>query len=519
MISFLLRKHRPIVIISLLLCLSGLGQPVVTPSAFAQMAGPWSDPVLVLDANQLTIGDMDLVSDRTGGLHLFVSIGGHSADPSQPRPPNVVLYTQKIGQDWSEPIDIVINSDPSRFNASGSVTAAIDSSGRLHLGMSIAPLQYWYADVHGARSAWGWQKARSGLPEVIAVDARLFVDNKDIVHLLYTDTSGYAYYTRSEDGGENWNEPVRVSQTNTFDRFADGVDLMVDELGRIHAVWNETVSPQGYPPAGVYYAHSDDGGRTWTSPVELGGMYSNKPAIAVVGRNVHVVWSTSLADRGRYFSDSSDGGDTWRSSTRFIATMGAVLEIERDRLAQDGNGRVYWILSDETPLGTIDRFTSRLQSGWEPVQSLQLPFAYPSRDIGELRGAVVQVRNGNILDMVVLENLPQDRNGRLWHVSRLLDAPYVPARAFTTPRQAVDAVKASNQSAIAPSPSSEKITPNATKTLTTLQADSLSSEPWQPNSSLLPVVVGILPAALLVGAMLVMSLRRQRQSWRRSWRR
>lgn len=469
----------------------------------------------VLDANGLIIGDMDLVSDRAGGLHLFISIGGRSEDPREPRPPNVVLYTQNTGEGWSEPVDVVINSDPTRFNGPGGVAAAADGRRRLHLVMSIAPLQYWYADIHNAKSARGWQKARSGPWNVIGVDARLFVDSQDTVHLLYSDTSGYAYYTHSKDGGVTWSESVQVSQTNTFDRYADRVDLVVDEKGRIHAIWNETVSPQGYPPAGVYYAYSDDEGQSWSVPVELGGMYSNAPAITAVGDHIYAVWSTSLADRGRYYSDSSDGGKTWSPAHRLVATMGAVLEPERDRLTKDNNGRVYWILSDLSPLGTVDRFTSRLENGWEPVRSLELPFVYPNQDTGELRGAVVQVRNGNLLEIALLENLPNEKNARIWHLSRLLKAPPTAPQMFASPWQPVAVGTKSPHPTIVPIHETE----TATKAVPTEFTPHQVSNEKKPLISLLsPIVSGIAASGLLVVAVFVMLSylrRRARRYYRR----
>lgn len=73
--------------------------------------------------------------------------------------------------------------------------------------------------------------------------------------------------TRSVDGGQTWDTPTKIHD----DRWAmsecphSGPALQLDATGRLHAAWY--TGKDGGP--GVYYAVSDDGGRTFSNPLAL----------------------------------------------------------------------------------------------------------------------------------------------------------------------------------------------------------------------------------------------------------
>jgi BNR repeat-like domain len=73
---------------------------------------------------------------------------------------------------------------------------------------------------------------------------------------------------RSSDGGATWAAPVRVHADNwVFDGCPHaGPSLQVDAAGCVHVAW--WTGRQG--AAGVYYARSDDGARSFRAPVALG---------------------------------------------------------------------------------------------------------------------------------------------------------------------------------------------------------------------------------------------------------
>jgi hypothetical protein len=99
----------------------------------------------------------------------------------------------------------------------------------------------------------------------------------------------------SIDGGATWRQPVRVYADDwMFDACPHaGPSLQVDDTGRLHAAW--WTGKEGV--AGVWYAHSDDGARTFSTPLALGAAEFSRPA--------HV--QLALAGAGRVIAVWDDG--------------------------------------------------------------------------------------------------------------------------------------------------------------------------------------------------------------------
>ncbi len=77
-------------------------------------------------------------------------------------------------------------------------------------------------------------------------------------------------FARSADGGKTWSKPVRVNDDATNNMAWQWFATMaVAPNGRIDVIWNDT---RGNPTAVVselYYAHSNDGGHTWSKNVPV----------------------------------------------------------------------------------------------------------------------------------------------------------------------------------------------------------------------------------------------------------
>jgi hypothetical protein len=97
---------------------------------------------------------------------------------------------------------------------------------------------------------------------------------------------------RSSDQGATWDEPVRVHADNwVFDACPHaGPALQVDSRGVVHVAW--WTGKEG--AAGVYYARSTDGARSFGAPVPLGVADFSRPAhvqLAVTApKTVAVTW-------------------------------------------------------------------------------------------------------------------------------------------------------------------------------------------------------------------------------------
>jgi hypothetical protein len=119
---------------------------------------------------------------------------------------------------------------------------------------------------------------------------------------------------KSTDHGASWQEPVRAHADGwVFDGCPHaGPSLQVDDAGRVHIAW--WTGKQG--AAGVWYARSDDGGRTFGTPVALGVAEFSRPAHVqlALGGNDRLIaaWDDGTLKTPRIVvRTSTDGGTQW----------------------------------------------------------------------------------------------------------------------------------------------------------------------------------------------------------------
>ncbi len=82
------------------------------------------------------------------------------------------------------------------------------------------------------------------------------------------------FITRSEDRGETWSAPVRVNDDgiNAWQWFGT---LSVAPDGRLDVFWNDTRNDSAGAHSELYYAYSQDGGRTWSANRAVGRQFNN----------------------------------------------------------------------------------------------------------------------------------------------------------------------------------------------------------------------------------------------------
>ena len=122
--------------------------------------------------------------------------------------------------------------------------------------------------------------------------------------------------TRSRDGGATWEAPVRTRADDWIYPGCPhaGPSLKVDAQGVVHVGW--WTGKEG--EAGVYYARSEDGGRSFTAlPMDVGERA--RPAHVQLalspGGAVYVAWDDGLGEMPRILvRRSRDGGRTFGPS-------------------------------------------------------------------------------------------------------------------------------------------------------------------------------------------------------------
>lgn len=188
---------------------------------------------------------------------------------------------------------------------------------------------------------------------------------------------------RSADHGATWSEPVRAQRDGwVFDGCPHaGPSLQVDAGGRVHIAWWS--GKQG--SAGIWYARSDDGARSFSEPTPLGVAEFSRPAhvqLALGGEERLVAaWDDGTLQIPRIVVRvSKTRGDRWSSPATLSDSGRAagfpVVAASRERVA------VAW--SEESVASAATHDTHMKMTG---------PHAMPLGTVGEAR---VLVRRGTL---------------------------------------------------------------------------------------------------------------------------
>jgi hypothetical protein len=224
-----------------------------------------------------------------------------------------LFYSQRNSQGWTQPNDLVAASDTIKRNS-----IAVDTLGNLYLTfLEDDPPRYGRgiyfgrAPVNTAYSAASWSDWRFIGGSRIGYVSDIAVDRENKLHVIYTESSesepsdlcpqgncSDVFYRNSQDGGRTWSAPVNLSRSLPGTK---RIGLMVDGQGSIHAFWDEGGDRyQPDVPIGVSYTVSHNGGRSWPPPVLVTSVYGVPQQIVAgfdgKGQTI-IVWRTVSIDQ------------------------------------------------------------------------------------------------------------------------------------------------------------------------------------------------------------------------------
>ncbi|MCC9076759.1 hypothetical protein FKZ61_011635 [Litorilinea aerophila] len=266
--------------------------------------------------------DPFLLSDPTGVVHLFWAERTIGEPGDIPNVPDALMYSRWDGERWSKPVDIFISPRQYFNRRIAGIRGVMDQQGFIHLVWMGPDNTFFYSAARADRagSAQGW------LPPLLLGDDQsgtqfsvdIAYEPPRALHILYgrsqPQVNRTVTYIRSVDGGATWSEPVDVYTFLDFERGASNVRLLTEPPGKVYATWTEWDS-SGNGQA-VYFARSLDSGSTWEEPVRLaervGDEYERDwTTLAVLepGRLVALWEGGFRAYPQTQYSD--DGGATW----------------------------------------------------------------------------------------------------------------------------------------------------------------------------------------------------------------
>lgn len=257
-------------------------------------------------------------------------------------PPSVptVATSGDGGRNWSEPVDLSSVAEEAGLPEGTSYNVpelAVTPDGTLYAFTRVRPPApddgprpqrsfYMFRSTDGGTS-WDARQIYPGAPTIdnpdVAVDP-----SSGTIHLtwLQRDTDRPAplivYAMASTDGGESWNDPVRVPDPDAAEnhnQYSPGIATSPD--GRVDIAWHDfrndpfdepgsfgESGPEEERWADVYLSSSTDDGRTWSADVrvtdrlidrDLGatfeGAYRGPLGVASARRSAYVVWPDTRA--------------------------------------------------------------------------------------------------------------------------------------------------------------------------------------------------------------------------------
>ena len=207
------------------------------------------------------------------------------------------------------------------------------------------------------------------------------------------------HFSSSDDHGETWGAPVKVA--GSADTKCYGPQLGVRGSDDVCLFWSEKHGADNWQ---IHFAHSTDGGTTWTEPATIAaGEPIGRPQIALgKGEEIYVAWADVSKGNGDVcVSRSTDNGAHWQAVEGVPNNMNKAIS---PVIAVDSKGCVH-VAWEEEAAGNSEIFLTRSTNGgnswFVPVNASTSP--------GYSRKPNIAVDAAGKLYIVWLDKVPPQR--------------------------------------------------------------------------------------------------------------
>ena len=440
----------------------------VTPGVLRQpvlaQATAWTEPVLIFEGEGETRLPT-LTADKYGQVHAFWVY----------RPPGDVdglIYYTRLDQINAQPVDILLAEAQGLISTAGAGGLAVFWNGS----------QYSLAGPSPQVSARPWDA-----PQKLAssyFNGGVATGPDDALWVLYgSNTSNAVFVQRLDPQLFYWDDPQLVANVSNPSSAPDALRLAIGPDRSLHAVWTEYQLPTGWPPRGLYYARSADGGLSWSLPREIAnGLYNQPNVLAAPNGHVYIAWTGAAGTGGKYIQESPDGGQTWLPIVAVLPPPRGGSE-GAPNMELDSAGNLHIVVSN---LGCVWHLSREASTDtWFAPECISTQSAW-------IENPAMTLGLGNQIHVVYWTDARQ-----LWYTTRTLDAPAIDPLPLPTP---------------AP-PTPTVIVPTAVPlpTATPLPDFGPLPEPGQASQAgVWALAAGAAPAGLLLLAVLIQRLGRRR---------
>jgi len=401
---------------------------------------------------------------------------------------NTIYYARWDEYGWSGPYDVISVGDLVNHHAVPRI--AVDEDGWLHLvWVKNDSLLYSRASVWQAADTRAWAQpavvTNGPLPPGDNL-AAIVIDSQATIHVVYSlGAEGGTYMHICSDDGVIWSDPQLVA----IGSGGEQIKAAVDEQDRLHVVYKMEY-PDG---SSVYYTRSQDRGTTWSEPLLVdesderyqSGYGPNLSNVIARGERVHIVWHGAPRSQ-RWHQWSGDGGVTWSGATQISPDL--VFSTNPPEMSSDGSGILH-LVSVGAGVAAGDEGTAVLHTSWQGSSWTPLELVSTESD----ERADVAIGNGSTLVVVWDNRAAKDnaagQNSFIWASAKDLDSSPLAVAPLPSPA-ATTAVSAS-----LPTRTTE---PASTATWASHQPSYGSGRRKMQDNPVISVWMGALAAMLLV---------------------
>ncbi len=197
----------------------------------------------------------------------------------------------------------------------------------------------------------------------------------DKLHLVYNEHTGGSpstmepMYMYSTDKGDNWSEPLMLSQDQSMHSIFYGPGGFDVDGDTIHVVWDDNRFWDG---GEIYYRRSTDAGLSWEPEVRITYDLDNsqmQPYVSAKDDFVQIFWQDARDKPGNirniYSVNSTDGGASWNEDYRVTHQPWPVSSwIRRSGYDDDGYTHIIYI---DNRTGTRHLYYKRSPDFGEPI--------------------------------------------------------------------------------------------------------------------------------------------------------
>jgi hypothetical protein len=474
-------------------------QQEASAASSAQGSVVWS-PAIRLSTAGVQAWAPAIAADSAGTVHAMWSQTMTGVPP--PGEGDTLFYTRWEGMGWSKPVDVLVS--PAGAAEWPKMTIAPDGMIHVVWGTGGSGSQLLYARVPAccADDPRRWTMPKALYMPILASSA-IVADQQGRLHVVFSSHhNGSVFYRRSDDGGDTWSAPVELLDRRLPGEYTGYPRVAVDLRGRVHVVW--TILP--FPGTAVMYARSDDEGRTWSLPRMIDSVFRDSPKY--------------LQEFGPYGIDVATRGNdevflTWDGAPTVERTYAVSRDGGQTWSSQKtffpevtGGGRSGWNVMAVDSANTLHAVT--FTSNGPPLHAMYDGSAWsasqrvvtegPCRTGTELLDMTIS--RGNTLHIIWRKT--DARPFSVWTAQAQISAPALPVVPVLTPTTTLARMPTATS----------MVGPTVVASLVPLRTPFRPSD--FPGSTsgisdpLLGALVGALPAVVLIGVVLFLNLRKHR---------